>query len=115
MTESSDLPVSHVYTRQAVDEYLNGVERQRTELQAAIEHARARTAHAIDLKGRIDSLEHRIGESILAAHAQAGARRDVPAGPVAPSPSGLGSDPDPRPTRPPSLWSSSAGLEQNRD
>jgi hypothetical protein len=115
MTEPSDREVSHAYTRQAVDEYLNGVERQRVELQAAIEQARARTAHATDLKGRIDSLEHRIGESILTAHAQAGARHDVPAGPVTPSPSRIGLDPDPQPSRPPSLWSSSAGLEQNRD
>jgi hypothetical protein len=98
MTEPSDLEVSHAYTRQAVEEYVKGVERQRVELQAAIEHARARTARAVDLKARIDSLEHRIGESILAAHAHAGA-----------SP-----DPDGRQTRPTSLWSSSAGLEQDR-
>jgi hypothetical protein len=112
MTESSDLPVSHAYTRQAVDEYVKGVERQRVELQAAIEQARVRTAHAVGLKERIDSLEHRIGQSILTAHA--GARHDMPAGPVTPSPSGA-PDPDVHQTRPPSLWSSRARLEQDRD
>jgi len=107
--------VSHAYTRQAVEEYLKGVERQRVELQAAIEQARARTAHAVGLKERIDSLEHRIGESILTAHAQAGVRHDVPPSPVTPSPSGVRPDPDVHPPRPTSLWSSSAGFEQDRD
>jgi hypothetical protein len=99
MTEPSDLEVSHAYTRQAVEEYVKGVERQRVELQAAIEHARARTERAVDLRGRIDSLEHRIGESILTAHAQAGVASDL----------GVRQD------RPTSLWSSSAALEQDRD
>jgi hypothetical protein len=38
----------------------------------------------------------------------------MPAGPVTPSPSGA-PDPDVHQTRPPSLWSSRAGLEQDRD
>jgi hypothetical protein len=114
MTEPSDLEVSHAYTRQAVEEYVKGVERQRLELQAAIEQARARAAHAVGLKERIDSLEHRIGESILTAHAHAGPPHDVPAGPLTPSPSGGAPDPDVHQTRPTSLWSSSAGWEQDR-
>jgi len=79
MTEPIDFEVSHAYTRHAVEEYLQGVEVQRTELGAAIADARARTARASELKHRIASLEHQVGARIVLAHAQADVRPDVSA------------------------------------
>jgi hypothetical protein len=79
MTEPSEFPVTHAYTRQAVEEYLEGVAAQRAELEAAIAHARTRTARASDLTRRIAALEHRVGEWIVTAHAGSGARQGAPA------------------------------------
>jgi len=76
MTEPTDFEVSHAYTRQAVEEYMAGVEAQRIELLAAIAHARARAARAVEVKQRIASLEHRVGEWIVTAHAQDDRRTD---------------------------------------
>jgi hypothetical protein len=79
------------YTRQAVEEYLQGVEAQRRELEAAIADARARRQRATDLEKRILSLEQRIGAEFVTAHVRAHA-------PLDPAPSrfvGSGSD-DPR-------------------
>jgi len=81
MTEPSEFPVTRGYTRQAVEEYLEGVAAQRAELESAITHARARTARASDLTQRIAALEHRVGEWIVTAHAQADPRQRVPAAP----------------------------------
>jgi hypothetical protein len=71
MTEPIELDVTPAYTRQAVDEYLRDVTAQRTELEAAIAHARARTASALDRERRIAVLERRVGERIVGAHVRA--------------------------------------------
>jgi hypothetical protein len=71
MTESTESGVKRAYTRQAVDDYLRGVAEQRSELEAAISQARTRRARALELEQRITALERRVGESIVAAHAQA--------------------------------------------
>jgi hypothetical protein len=82
MTEPPELPVTHAYTRQAVEEYLQSVTAQRAELGAAIAHARARTARASSLTQRIEALEHLVGEWIVGAHAQAGAPHGATAAPA---------------------------------
>jgi DNA polymerase III delta prime subunit len=65
MTEQTDLEVTHAYTRRDVDEYLDAVAAQRSEIEAAIADAKARYARATDLEQRIATLEQRIGEWVV--------------------------------------------------
>jgi hypothetical protein len=76
MTEPTDFEVTRGYRREAVEDYLQGVEAKRRELKEAIAHARARTARALEMERRISSLERRVGEWIVTAHAQT----DLPQG-----------------------------------
>jgi hypothetical protein len=116
MTQPPELPVTHAYTRQAVEEYLQSVTAQRAELEAAIAHARARTARATDLTQRVEALEHRVGEWIVGAHAQAAAPHRSPAAPIGGSGGGAppSTPPPPPPPPPPSSWAPAAGAEADR-
>ena len=78
MTEPTDLEVTHAYSRQAVEEYLHGVEAQRRELEIAIAEARARTARATHVEKCIVDLEHRVGQLIVEAHVQPDKPADPP-------------------------------------
>ena len=128
MPQPPELPVTHAYTRQAVEEYLQSVTAQRAELEAAIAHARARTARASDLTQRIEALEHRVGEWIVGAHVQAAAPHGPPVPPVGESAGGAPSPPTvpaatmqhpltesgPRQPQPPSSWAPAADGEADR-
>jgi len=93
MPEPSNFEVTHAYTRRAVEEYLEGVEAQRRQLEAAIAHARARQTRARQLEERIAALENRVGESIVDAHVLAYERRgSVPHDDPATPPSGAGGE-----------------------
>ena len=94
MTDPADLEVSHGYTRQAVEEYLQGVEVQRRELEEAIADARARASRAADIERRLTALEKKVGESIVAAHAQADARSETSNQGDQPADPGTGLEPD---------------------
>ena len=76
MTEPTDLEVTQAYSRQAVEEYLQGVEAQRGELEEAIAVARARTARATQVEKRILDLELRVGQLIVEAHVPSEHRPD---------------------------------------
>jgi hypothetical protein len=93
MTEPTDLDITPAYTRQAVDDYLQGVARQRSELEAAIAHARARAARASDLERRIAALERRVGEWIVGAHVNTAGQR-VPVFTEPTTSPGMGRDDD---------------------
>jgi len=72
MSEATDLSSTHAYTRQAVQRYLQAVAVKRTELEAAIAEARARSARVAQIETLLASLEQRIGRWILADRAQSG-------------------------------------------
>jgi hypothetical protein len=76
MTEPTDLEVTHAYSRQAVEEYLQAVEAQRRVLEEAIGEARARTARATQVEKRILDLELRVGQLVVEAHVQSEKRPD---------------------------------------
>jgi hypothetical protein len=65
MSESNKLGPNQAYTTQGVEFYLQAVAERRAELNAAIAHARARRARALELERRLASLEQRLGKWIL--------------------------------------------------
>jgi hypothetical protein len=61
---------SRAYTRAAVDEYLNAIWLRRQALESEIAAARDRAARATRAATRLEALERKVGQLLVAAYAQ---------------------------------------------